>query len=155
MATQQANIAAAFLRLVNASNILSSRVGALADLTTTDKRNLVAALNEIKASMPVLSSLIDDAGASTSKTWSSTKIQQQITGAITALVNGSDAANDTLKELADRITALAQADQGLLSFAQAQTLSAAQKLQGCANLGIGDPAFDFVPDINAALAAGL
>lgn len=155
MATQQANIAAAFLRLVDAANILSSRVGVLPELTTTDKQNLVAALNEIKASIPVLSSIIDDAGSSNGKTWSSTKIQQQITGAITALVNGSDSASDTLKELAERITALAQADQGLLSFAQAQALSAEQQLQGCSNLGIGDPSHNYVTGIEAALSSGL
>lgn len=155
MATQQANIAAAFLRLVDATNTLSSRVGVLSELTTSDKQNLVAALNEIKASIPVLSSIIDDAGSSNGKTWSSTKIQQQITGAITALVNGSDSASDTLKELAERITALAQADQGLLSFAQAQALSAEQQLQGCSNLGIGDPAHNYVTGIEAALSAGL
>lgn len=155
MATQQSNISAALLRLVTAINTINGRVGTLTNLTTTDKTSLVNALNEIKASVPVLSSIIDDTAAQTTKTWSSTKIQTQITAAITALINGSDAANDTLKELADRITAIAQAENGLLSFAQAQTLTAAQQLQGCTNLNIGDPAFDFLPGINTALNSGL
>lgn len=155
MATQQSNISAAFLRVVAAINAINGRLGTLSSLSTADKTSLVNALNEVKASIPVLSTFIDDFANSTSKTWSSTKIQSQINSAITALINGSDAANDTLKELADRITALAQADGGLLNFTQAQTLTAAQQLQGCTNLGIGDPAFSYVPGIESALNVGL
>lgn len=153
--SQQTNIAAALLRLTNAANALSGRIGTLTSLTTTDKTNLVAALNEVKASVPVLSSIINDVATTTGTTWSSTKIQAQITAAITALVNGAPGAQDTLAELAAQITALAQADSGLLSFAQAQTLTTAQQLQGCNNLGIGDPAHNYVTAIETNLAAGL
>jgi hypothetical protein len=153
--SQQTNIAAALLRLTNAANALSGRIGTLSSLTTTDKTSLVAALNEVKASVPVLANIINDAATATGTTWSSTKIQAQITAAITALINGAPGAQDTLAELAAQITALAQADGGLLSFAQAQTLTTAQQLQGCNNLGIGDPAHDYVAAIEANLAAGL
>ena len=153
--TQQSNIAAAFLRLTNATNAISGRVGTLASLSTADKTSLVAALNEIKSSIPTLSTLINDAATATGTTWSSTKIQAQITAAISALVNGAPGAQDTLAELAAQITALAQADSGLLSFAQAQTLTTAQQLQGCTNLGIGDPAHNYVTAIETNLAAGL
>lgn len=153
--SQQTNIAAALLRLTTAANTLSGRIGTLTSLTTTDKTNLVAALNEVKASVPVLASIINDAATATGTTWSSTKIQAQITAAITALVNGAPGAQDTLAELAAQITALAQADSGLLSFAQAQTLTTAQQLQGCNNLGIGDPAHNYVTAIETNLAAGL
>ncbi len=153
--TQQTNIAAAFLRLVTANNNVAGRVGTLSSLTTTDKTNLVSALNEVRAAIPALSSLIDDLATATSTTWSSTKIQAQINAAITALVSGAPGAQDTLAELAAQITALAQADVGLLSFAQVQTLSTAQKLQGCTNLGIGDPEHNYVTAIEAGLSAGL
>jgi hypothetical protein len=141
--SQQTNIAAAFLRLTSAANALSGRLGTLSGLNTADKTSLVAALNEVKASVPVLSSLINDAATATGTTWSSTKIQTHITAAITALVNGAPGAQDT------------QTDGGLLSFSQAQTLTPAQQLQGCANLGIGDPAHDYLPAITAGLSAGL
>ena len=153
--TQQAILKAAFVRIVSAINSLKGAQGNLSDLVTTDKANLVAALNEVKNSIPSTSAVIDDTGSGTTKTWSSNKIQSQITSAITALVSGSPEASDTLKELSDQIVALSQADNGLLSFAAAQALNTAQKLQGCNNLGIGDPAFDYVADIEANLSVGL
>lgn len=153
--TQQSNIAAAFLRLTNAANAISGRVGTIDNLTTADKTSLVAALNEVKASIPTLSALINDAAMATGTTWSSTKIQAQITAAVAALINGAPGAQDTLAELAAQITALAQADGGLLSFTQAQTLNAANQLQACTNLGIGDPAHNYVTAIETNLAAGL
>lgn len=153
--TQQANIAAAFLRLTNGLNAAVGRIGTLASLTTTDKTSLVAALNEVKALIGAAGAQIDDLATSNSTVWSSTKTQAQITAAITALVNGAPGAQDTLAELAAQITALAQTDAGLLSFAAAQTLTAPQQLQGCNNLGIGDPAHNYVTAIEAALAAGL
>ena len=153
--TQQALLKAAFVRIVSAVNALKGAQGNLSDLTTTDKANMVSALNELKNSIPSAGAVIDDTGSGTTKTWSSNKIQSQITSAITALVSGAPGASDTLKELSDQIVALSQADNGLLSFAAAQALSAQQKLQGCNNLGIGDPAFDYVADIEAHLSAGL
>ncbi len=153
--SQQTNIAAALLRCVTAINTVAGRVGTLTTLTTSDKTNLVAALNEVKASIGAAGVQINDAATATTTTWSSTKIQGQITSAVTALINGSPAAQDTLAELAAQITALAATDSGLLSFTAAQTLTAPQQAQGGANLGIGDPNFDFVPAITSNLAAGL
>lgn len=145
----------ALLRLATAINTAAGKTGTLSNLTTTDKTSLVAALNEVKASIPTLSSLIVDTGTSGSTTWSSTKINAQINSAISAIVNGAGADSDTLKELADKIVALAQADNGLLSFTQSQSLSIGEQLTACNNLGIGDPAHDYVPAIEAALNAGL
>lgn len=155
MATQQQNISSALLRLVQAINTLKGYTGNLSELTTTDKTSLVASLNEVKASIPTLNSLIDDSASSVSKTWSSNKIQSQITAAIQAILSGADSSNDTLKELADRITAVAQADAGMISFAAVQTLTTEQKSQACNNLGIGDPSFDYVTGITSALASEL
>lgn len=154
--TQQQNTAAALMRLVNASNALKGMIGDVSALTTTNKSNLVAAVNELKASIvSAAAAVIDDGSTSTTATWSGVKIQSQINSAVTALIGGSGAAADTLKELADQIVANAQADAGMVSFAAAQVLTAAQQKQGCENLGIGDPAHDFVAAINANLAAGL
>lgn len=151
----QSNLASAFLRIVTAVNSVSGRVGTLSSLTTTDKASLVAALNEVKSLIPVAAAVIDDAATSTGSTWSSTKIQNQITAAITALVSGAPGAQDTLSELAAQITALAAADGSLLSFGGPQTLTTPQKLQACENLGIGDPAHNYVTAIESNLAAGL
>jgi hypothetical protein len=98
---------------------------------------------------------IDDLAASGSTTYSSTKINAQINTAVTALISGAPGAQDTLAELAGQITALAQADNGLLSFTAAQTLTAPEQAQGGANLGIGDPNHVFVTAIEANLAVGL
>lgn len=153
--SQQSNLASAFLRIASAINTIAGRVGTLSSLNTTDKTNLVAALNEVRGLIPSVASVIDDSATGTSKTWSSTKIQSQITAALASLLGGAGGDSDTLKELADRITALAQADSGLISFSQSQTLSAAQRLQAGTNLGLGDPAHNYVTAIEQALATGL
>lgn len=151
--SQQTNIAAALLRLANAIVTVNGRVGTLSSLTSTDKSSLVAALNELKAIVSGLGAgvAIDDGATSGSSVWSSSRTQTAITSAITALINGAPGAQDTLAELAAQITALASTDSGLLSFAAVQTLTAPQQLQGCTNLGIGDPAHDYVPAIDTAL----
>ncbi len=152
--TMQTDIASALMRIVSATNTVNGKIGALSALTTTEKSNLVGALNEIKTTLNS-AAVISDSTTTTTSTWSSSKIQTQINTAITALINGADGASDTLKELADKITALVQADNGLLSFAQAQTLTTGQQLQGATNLGIGDPNHNYVTAIETALAVGL
>lgn len=155
----------AFARLVTAINNLDNRynlrLGDLATLTTTDKTDVVKALNELKAKIDTLQSAtqdpvtIDDHATTNNKTWSSTKINAQITKAITDLIGGANGANDTLKELADQITALAQADNGLVSASKAQNFTPEQKRQACANLGLPAFDYDFVTPINQTLNAGL
>jgi hypothetical protein len=152
--TMQTNIAAAFVRVVNATNAVNAKIGNLTTLNTTEKASVVGALNELKTALNN-AAIINDAASSGTSTWSSNKIQTQINAAISALINGADGASDTLKELADKITALVQADNGLVSFAAAQTLTAPQQLQAGNNLDIGDPNWDYVPAITAALASGL
>lgn len=131
--------------------LINGNAAGLSALTTTNKTNLVAALNELKTLIPAASASIDDASTAADTTWSSTKINSQINAAIAALVNDAPGASDTLKELADQLAALAQADTGLLSFAGAQTLTAGQKTQGCTNLGVGEPETDFVTVFNTGL----
>lgn len=148
---------------------VSAKIGNTANLSTTDKTSLVAALNELKAnitSLPAPSTVIDDASASVSKTYSSTKITSLITTAVANLINGAGSDSDTLKELADKIVALAQTDTGLVSTALAQAFNDTQKAQARANIGaasatdlgalatnVGNTDRDFVADFNAAYIA--
>lgn len=158
-------IALAFARLVTAINNLDNRynlrLGDLATLTTTEKTDIVKALNELKTKLETVQTqaqsgvAINDRATNATTTWSSTKIQAQITKAITDLIGGADTANDTLKELADQITALAQADNGLVSATKSQTLTPEQKRIAAANLGLPAFDYDFVTPINQALNAGL
>ena len=131
--------------------LINGNTADLSALTTTNKTSLVAALNELKTLIPAASASIDDASTAAGTTWSSTKINSQINAAIAALVNGAPGSSDTLKELADQLAALVQADTGMLSFAGAQTLTAEQKTQGCTNLGVGEPETDFVTVFNTGL----
>ncbi|MCK6158007.1 hypothetical protein KZX29_04245 [Moraxella osloensis] len=139
--------------LKQVNNTLKGNQGDLTKLGTADKTSLVNALNELKVTIDNKTS-INDGQKTTSNTWSATKISNEITTAITNLINGADVSSDTLKELADKITALAQADNGLVSANQAQSFTAAQKLQARNNIDvyskaeIGDINTNFVTTIN-------
>lgn len=89
---------------------------------------------------------IDDAQASATKTYSSQKVDSQITAAKQSVKNdllgGAGEAYDTLKELADAlvtnkdaITALQQIAKGHVQFDNAQALNDDQKKQARANIG--------------------
>ena len=133
-----------------------STQGSLADLSTTAKDSLVAAINELQSEVDStgLSETIDDSSLSPTSTWSSQNINHQITTAIQSLLGGADQASDSLKELADSIAALAAADSGLVSANAEQELSEAQQRQARANINvyameqIGDIDQDFVTAIN-------
>lgn len=139
--------------LKQVNNTLKGNQGDLTKLSTIDKTSLVNALNELKSTIDNKSS-INDSQVTTANTWSATKISNEITQAITNLINGADVSSDTLKELADRIAALAQADSSLVSASQSQSFTAAQKLQARSNIDvyskaeIGDINTNFVNTIN-------
>ncbi len=148
---------------------VNAKIGDTANLSTTDKTNVVAALNELKTAinlLPSITTIIDDTTASTSKTYSSTKISSLITTAVADLINGAGSDSDTLKELADKIVGLAQTDNGLVSTALVQAFTAPQKTQARDNIGaasatdltalttnVGNTDRDFVADFNAAYLA--
>ena len=139
------------LKQVNTT--LKGNQGDLTKLSTADKTSLVNALNELKTSIDNKTS-INDSQATTANTWSATKISNEITKAINTLINGADSSSDDFKEVADKIAALMQADNGLVSTSQAQTFTAAQKLQARSNIDvyskaeIGDINTNFVTTIN-------
>ena len=141
--------------LKQVNNTLKSNQGDLANLKTTDKTSLVNALNELKVLITSIGSGISDTSTTTTNTWSSTKISTEITKAINNLINGADVSSDTLKELADKIAALTQADNGLVSAKISQSFTAPEKLQARNNIDvyskaeIGDINTNFVTTINA------
>ncbi len=87
--------------------LLNGNLADLTTLSTTAKNNVVAALNEIVGRLNTIeseaASINDTATASTTETWSVTKIASSISNATTAVKNeilgGAGAAFDTLNEL--------------------------------------------------------
>ena len=140
--------------LKQVNNTLKGNQGDLTKLGTADKTSLVNALNELKTTIDNKTS-INDSQNTTANTWSATKISNEITQAVTNLINGADVSSDTLKELADKIVVLAQADNGLVSANQAQDFTGQQKAQARSNIDvyskaeIGDINTNFVTTINA------
>ena len=139
--------------LKQVNNTLKGNQGDLTKLSTADKTSLVNALNELKTTIDNKTS-INDSQNTAANTWSATKISNEITTAITNLINGADVSSDTLKKLADKITALAQADNGLVSASQSQAFNEQQKTQARTNIDvyskaeIGDINTNFVTTIN-------
>lgn len=135
--------------------------GNLLTLTTTDKSSLVAALNELKALIGAGggATINDATTSSTTQTWSAAKSTAAIAAAVSALVNGAGSTLDTLNELATALgndpnyaTTIATALSNRVRFDAAQTLTTPQQAQACANIGVGDPAHNFVTDYTAAKA---
>ena len=144
---------------------LTTKQGDLTSLATTAKGNLVAAINEIYGLLGSVGAIIDDGAGDgdTSVTWSADKIHDSIEAATTALrnslVDGAGAALDTFKELQDAIgndpsfaATLATQMSKRVRVDEAQTFTTDEKLQGCNNLGIGDPEHDFLGDYATAKA---
>lgn len=144
-----AQILNAFAALVGADvGALQTKLGDTTQLTTTEKSNLVAALNEVRASaQQFAANIINDTAASGTSTYSSTKIEQLVAAAISDVVDGAPTAFDTLKEIADYIAADQTAGSAMLlaldnrvRFDQTQALTDAQKQNVWTTIGIGDAA---------------
>jgi hypothetical protein len=123
---------------------LQTETGDVTQLNTTAKNSLVAALNELKAQVGGinLATLINDNATSLDHTWSSNKITAAINSSISALVGGAPEALNTLKELADQLSAdgtglaallAVQAKSVRVDIAQAFTLT--EQAQGRSNIG--------------------
>ncbi len=134
---------------------LNLKIGDLDQLSTTDKNNLVAAINELSTNALAID---DDAGlGDTSVTWSANKTVTAIQAAVDALVDGAPAALDTLNKLAAALgndenlaqTMIAQINNRV-RFDELQQLTVEQQLNACTNIGVGDPARDFAADYAAA-----
>ena len=139
--------------------------GDLTSLTTAAKTSLVAAINELKAALESAGAAINDTAGNgaTTVTWSADKIFDTIEAAKAAvksdLTNGAAAALDTLSELAAALgndpsfaATMATALGNRVRYDDVQALTAPQQLQACSNIGVGDPAHNFVTDYTAAKA---
>lgn len=165
LATRVATEAKALRTLIN-GNALD-----LSALNTTAKSNLVAAINEIEGAVSAASG-INDATTATTSTWSSSKIDTEIDGAVSALVDAAPGTLDTLNELAAALaddpnfattvtTALANrvrtdtAAQGLTTTEQgnARTNIAAASDAALTTLttNVGDTTTNFVTTFEAGL----
>lgn len=144
---------------------LRAKQGDLTALSTTAKGSIVAAINELYTLLGSSGAVIDDTAGdgATSVTWSANKIFDSIAAASAALknelVDGAGAALDTLKELADALNndpnfaaTIASEIANRVRYDAAQTLTAAQQLQACQNIGVGNPERDFVADYTTAKA---
>ena len=142
--------------------------GDLTSLTTNNKTNLVAAINEIKllAGSGTSGVQIDDTATNgaTDVVWSADKVFDTIEAAKLSvkddLVNGAGAALDTLKELAEALdnnpnfaAEVATALTKRVRVDAAQAFTVLEKKQGCENLGLGDPDTDFLAIYTTAKGA--
>ena len=115
---------------------LAAKIGDLTALRTTAKTSLVEAVNEVVAQRIE----VDDESTGASL-WSSAKVQAAITDAVnqatTDILGGADENNDTLAELAARVTQAMQLDQGILTTSVLQNFESEAKARGRTNLGLG------------------
>jgi capsid protein len=152
------------VRVAQEFNDVRSKVGNLANLSTTDKASLVAAINELQAAVAT-TVLIDDAQVATTTTYSSNKIVALLNALKSEILGGADAAYDTLVEIqqllqngTSGLDALLAAVNTRVRFDAAQTLTVAEQLQARANIGavasaeVGNTDTDFVAIFEAALA---
>ena len=151
------------IRVAQEFNDVRAKAGNLANLTTTDKSNLVAAINELKAAV-VSSSEIDDGNIATSSTYSSSKIVTLLDALKTEILGGADAAYDTLLEIqqllqngTSGLDALLTAVNNRVRFDAAQSLTAPEQAQARSNIGavaasdVGNTDTDFVAVFEGAL----
>ena len=151
------------IRVAQEFNDVRAKAGNLANLTTTDKSNLVAAINELKAAV-VSSAVIDDAHVAATTTYSSNKIVSLLDALKTEILGGADAAYDTLVEIqqllqndTSGLDALLAAVNNSVRFNAAQSLTVAEQLQARSNIGavaasdVGNTDTDFVAVFVGAL----
>jgi hypothetical protein len=169
MATLVTRIQDLATRIATQCKGISTSIGSLPALTTTQKTSLVGAINEldaaIDAAVAAAGAQIDDAAVtSATKTWSINKVKVELQAQKDAILGGAGAAFDTLQELAAALgsdgnfaatinTALAKR----VRFDAVQTLTGPEKIQALSNIGgvstseIGNPDTDFVVTFNAGL----
>ena len=145
MATLEQRLSSVIQAIEADIKALKTAKGDLSSLNTTQKSNLVGALNEIftlassKATQSDITTAIDS-------------LKTEIMGV------GVPEALNTLKEIATYIesddslgVSLSTAVTKRVRFDDVQTLTTPEKLQACTNIGIGNPDTDLVAVFNAAL----
>lgn len=154
--SQSANLIAVFEAIGFDVGTLFSNQGDLASLTTVNKSNLVAALNEVRG---VLSATINNAIITNSTTYSSLKIEAVVSNAIAAIVDSAPEEYNTLGKVAQYIEdndltigEILIALNNRVRFDAPQSLTLAQQIQASTNTGVGDISTDFVAAYNIAKA---
>ena len=154
MATRQVRLSNAFAKVVAKLNLLKTEIGSLPGLSTTDKSNIVAAINEVKAIADAAAgggATINDTVTNTTTVWSGSKINTEITSAIATALEGED-----LSDLATAIANLQATDLNLVSVIS-QSFNLTQQAQARANIDaahateVGDTDYNFDADIDAAI----
>lgn len=151
--------------------LINGNAGDLSSLTTTAKSNLVVALNELKSALDSTAT-INDSTTGTTSTWSSSKINTQITNAISAVINSAPTALDTLDELAAALgddanfasTVTTALGNRVRTDTASQGLNGTQQSNARTNIGaasasdlstlttnVGSTSTDFVATFNAGL----
>ena len=151
------------IRVAQEFKNVRATAGNIANLSTTDKSSLVAAINELKAEV-LLATAIDDNHIDTSTTYTSNKIVSLLDALKADILGGADAAYDTLVEIQQLLQngttgldALLAAVNLRVRFDEAQTLTAAEQLQARTNIGavaaadVGNTDTDFVVVFDGAL----
>ena len=135
--------------------LLRNADGTLASLSTTNKTSLVAAINEVFSMATAAGVQINDSAPANSTTvaYSPAKITALIATSVSNVLGGASAAYDTLLEIQNELIGDDTAIANLLSavgnriaFDASQTLTTAQKLTACTNIGVGNSDRDFVAD---------
>lgn len=167
------NIRNAFTNAATVDKLLKTLINGnaadLSALTTTNKSNLVAAINELAAAVGGAGASIVDTGTSGSSVWSSSKTNTEIVGqiatAVAALINSAPGTLNTLDEIAAALaddpnfaatitTALGNrvrtdtAAQGLDSTQQS---NARTNIAAASSAAVGPTDTDYVALFNAAL----
>jgi hypothetical protein len=177
------NLQSAFTRVAteikSLRTLVNGNASTLNGLNTAAKSNLVAAINELVASVAAAGTAsINDATTTSSSVWSSTKTNTQINSAVAALVAAAPGTLDTLDELAAALgddpsfaTTITTALGNRVRFDAAQALTGPQQVQARANIAagtsnvvigtgagqaadaaaVGDTNADFVATFNAGL----
>ena len=92
------------IRVAQEFNDVRAKAGNLANLTTTDKSNLVAAINELKAAV-ASSTVIDDAQIAATSTYSSSKIVALLDALKSEILGGADAAYEIINHSFTKLAA--------------------------------------------------
>ena len=162
LATRVATECKALRTLVNGNAV------DLVALTTTAKGSLVAALNELQSEIDAIGSpatINDASSASTTQTWSITKISSEIAAALNALTTGAPTALNTLDELAAALgddanfastvtTALGnrvRTDTAAQGLTLPQKLNARTNIDAYGSIELGNPDADLVATFNTGL----
>ena len=151
------------IRVAQEFNDVRAKAGNLANLNTTDKSSLVAAINELQTAVQS-AAVINDEQVSATTAYSSNKIVALLDALKTEILGGADAAYDTLVEIQQLLQngttgldALLAAVNNRVRYDAAQTLTEAEQLQARSNIGaasavdVGNTDTDFVTVFQGAL----